>query len=174
MELTSKTDASRPPYWAGIPLLKSSIPSTASELNTERQGPLNQGWLTQKFCLFPSELTIQFEKRINLKKVQLLSHQFLIASKIEFYIGDCPDDDVNYQSAKYTRLGYVELSPNVRTDFKARELKSVHVDAEGTFLKFVLHKNFVNRNSSLFCNTLRISQLQQSVKSCLYHIVWVG
>jgi len=54
---------------------------------------------------------------------------------------------VSFESAKYTRLGYVELSPNERTDFKARELKSVHVDAEGTFLKFVLHKNFVNRQN---------------------------
>ena len=77
--------------------------------------------------------------------MQILSHQFLIASKIEFYIGDCADDDINYQSAKYTRLGYVELSSNERTEFKARELKSVHVDAEGTFLKFVVHKNFVNK-----------------------------
>lgn len=40
---------------------------------------------------------------------------------------------------------YVELSSNERTDYKARELKSVHVDAEGTFLKLVLHKNFLNR-----------------------------
>ena len=42
-------------------------------------------------------------------------------------------------------LSYVELSSNERTDFRARELKSVHVDAEGTFLKLVLHKNFVNK-----------------------------
>lgn len=42
---------------------------------------------------------------------------------------------------------YVELSPNDRTDFKARELKSVHVDAEGSFLKFIMHKNFVNRQN---------------------------
>lgn len=40
---------------------------------------------------------------------------------------------------------YVELASNERTDYKARELKSVHVEAEGTFLKFVLHKNFVNK-----------------------------
>lgn len=120
-------------------------PST--ELNTERQGPLNQGWSSQKFCLFPNDLIIQFERKIVLKKVQLLSHQFLIASKIEFYIGDCGEHEFNYETAKYTRLGYVELSPNERTDFKARELKSVHVDAEGTFLKFVLHKNFVNRQN---------------------------
>jgi hypothetical protein len=43
------------------------------------------------------------------------------------------------------QLSYVELSSNERTEFKARELKSVHVDAEGTFLKFVVHKNFVNK-----------------------------
>ena len=43
------------------------------------------------------------------------------------------------------KSSYVELSFNERTDFKARELKSVHVDAEGTFLKLVIHKNFVNR-----------------------------
>ena len=45
----------------------------------------------------------------------------------------------------YNFTSYVELQSNERTDFKARELKSVHVDAEGTFLKFVIHKNFVNR-----------------------------
>lgn len=97
--------------------------------------------------------------------MQLLSHQYLIASKIEFYIGDCADSEIKFENAKYTRLGYnidlekkklfnqlnfyfnryVELQSNERTDFKARELKSVHVDAEGTFLKFVVHKNFVNR-----------------------------
>lgn len=98
-----------------------------------------------RFCLYPLELVIQFDRRIVLKKVQLLSHQYLIASKIEFYIGDCSEGELNYQSAKYTRLGYVELSSNERTDLKARELKSVHVDAEGSFLKFVVHKNFVNK-----------------------------
>ena len=39
------------------------------------------------------------------------------------------------------------MSSNDKTDFKARELKSVHVDAEGTFIKFVLHKNFVNKQN---------------------------
>ena len=77
----------------------------AQDLNTDRQGPQNTGWSSQKFCLYPTDLVIQFERRIVLKKVQLLSHQFLIASKIEFYIGDCPDHDINYQTAKYTRLG---------------------------------------------------------------------
>lgn len=40
---------------------------------------------------------------------------------------------------------YVALSSNEKTGFKARELKSVHVDAVGLFIKFVIHKNFVNK-----------------------------
>jgi centrosomal protein CEP104 len=42
-------------------------------------------------------------------------------------------------------LSYIELSNNERTDFKARELKSIHVDADGLFLKLIIHKNYVNR-----------------------------
>lgn len=64
--------------------------------------------LNIRFCLYPIDIVIQFEKKIILKKVQLLSHQYLIASKIEFYIGDCPDEEVKFESAKYTRLGYFE------------------------------------------------------------------
>ena len=40
---------------------------------------------------------------------------------------------------------YIELSTNERTDFKARELKSIHVDADGWFLKLVIHQNYPNR-----------------------------
>ncbi len=55
---------------------------------------------------------------------------------------------LNNKSFKlFFNFSYVELSANQRTDFKARELKSVHVDAEGSFLKFILHKNFVNRQN---------------------------
>jgi centrosomal protein CEP104 len=40
---------------------------------------------------------------------------------------------------------FVELSSNDKTQHKARELKSVYVDGEGTFLKLILHKNYVNK-----------------------------
>ncbi|EDO36321.1 predicted protein, partial [Nematostella vectensis] len=40
---------------------------------------------------------------------------------------------------------YVGLSDNESTQFKARELKSIHLDAEGQFIKLLVHKNYVNR-----------------------------
>ncbi|KAJ1555749.1 hypothetical protein HK405_013691, partial [Cladochytrium tenue] len=44
----------------------------------------------------------------------------------------------------FERLGYVTMNENVSSSFKARELKSVHVDGEGEFLKIVVHKNYIN------------------------------
>ena len=43
---------------------------------------------------------------------------------------------------------YVALSPNDKTGFRARELKSIHVDAVGCFVKFVIHKNHVNKHNA--------------------------
>ncbi|XP_074654970.1 centrosomal protein of 104 kDa-like [Tubulanus polymorphus] len=118
----------------------------AAELNTH--SPITKGWQSQRFCLYPQDLVIQLEKRCRLRKIQLLSHQYLIATKVEFYVGDVPEGTpVSLQNARYTRLGYVALSDNEKTGFKARELKSVHVDAIGMYLKLVIHKNHVNKHN---------------------------
>ena len=37
------------------------------------------------------------------------------------------------------------MADNAKTGFKARELKSVHVDAIGRYLRLVIHKNHVNK-----------------------------
>jgi len=47
-----------------------------------------------------------------------------------------------------TVVRYVALSPNDKTGFRARELKSIHVDAVGCFVKFVIHKNHINKHNS--------------------------
>ncbi|XP_064893925.1 centrosomal protein of 104 kDa isoform X7 [Columba livia] len=70
----------------------------------------------------------------------------MISSKIEFYIGESlPAYFAPYQSERFHRLGYVPLSDNEKTDFKARELKSVYMDAVGQYLKLIFHKNYVNK-----------------------------
>ncbi|KAM7535911.1 hypothetical protein Aperf_G00000096703 [Anoplocephala perfoliata] len=47
-------------------------------------------------------------------------------------------------TSRFQRLGHVELSSNEATNFKARELKSVHVDARGSYFQIFLYKNFAN------------------------------
>ncbi|XP_052225713.1 centrosomal protein of 104 kDa-like isoform X2 [Dreissena polymorpha] len=116
----------------------------ASELNYH--SPLTKGWQSARYCLYPQDIVVQLEKRSRLRKIQVLSHQYLIATRIEFFVGDVPDGmPVDLDNARYTRLGYVSLSDNEKTGFKARELKSVQVDAVGVFLKLNIHKNHINK-----------------------------
>lgn len=43
-----------------------------------QHGPFATGWQSSRSCIYPQELVLQFESAIRLKRVQLLSHQYLI------------------------------------------------------------------------------------------------
>ncbi|GAB6024051.1 hypothetical protein CHUAL_008771 [Chamberlinius hualienensis] len=129
----------------------------AKELNAH--GPTVHGWQSPKFCTYPQEIVMKLENRCRIFKIQILSHQFLIASQIKISVGDLTDkqqddDDHHLSAVKYKQLGFVSLSDNERTNFKARELKSIHVDVVGTYIRFVIHKNIPNRYN--VCNQVGI------------------
>ncbi|NWT70840.1 CE104 protein, partial [Prunella himalayana] len=108
--------------------------------------PTVSGWRSPRLCQYPQEITLQLVERCRIRKLQLLAHQYMIASKIEFYISESlPEYFAPYHSERFQRLGYVPLSDNEKTDFKARELKSVYMDAVGQYLKLIFHKNYVNK-----------------------------
>ncbi|XP_042336407.1 centrosomal protein of 104 kDa [Sceloporus undulatus] len=108
--------------------------------------PTINGWRSPRLCQYPQEIVLQMVERCRIRKLQLLAHQYMISSKIEFYISDnLPEYFAPYKSERFRRLGYVSLSDNEKTGYKARELKSVYVDAVGQYLKLTFHKNYVNR-----------------------------
>ncbi|XP_069805131.1 centrosomal protein of 104 kDa [Dendropsophus ebraccatus] len=108
--------------------------------------PTVSGWRSPRFCQYPQEIVLQMVERCRIRKLQLLAHQYMISSKIEFYISESlPEYFTPYQTERFRRLGYVALSDNEKTGYKARELKSVYVDAVGQYLKLIFHKNFGNR-----------------------------
>mmetsp|Transcript_9912 Transcript_9912/g.8858 ORF Transcript_9912/g.8858 Transcript_9912/m.8858 type:complete len:843 (-) Transcript_9912:96-2624(-) len=112
----------------------------AEELNVH--GPNTKGWQSDKFTTYPQEIVIELDDgEARLSQIQILSHQSKISSKIEIFIGQ----GSTYQTAKYKRLGYLTLDPNEKTDFKARELKTVYIDHIGSFIRFVIHKSYVNQ-----------------------------
>jgi hypothetical protein len=53
-------------------------------------------------------------------------------------------------------IGFIKLSSNEETNFKARELRKVHVDIFTKRLKLILHKNYSN-SFNLFCQVGIIS-----------------
>ncbi|XP_077314401.1 centrosomal protein of 104 kDa isoform X1 [Lithobates pipiens] len=108
--------------------------------------PTVNGWRSPRFCQYPQEIVIHMVERCRIRKLQLLAHQYMISSKIEFYISESlPEYFTPYQTERFRRLGYVALSDNEKTGYKARELKSVYVDAVGQYLKVIFHKNYPNR-----------------------------
>ncbi|NWS69554.1 CE104 protein, partial [Crotophaga sulcirostris] len=108
--------------------------------------PTVNGWRSPRLCQYPQEIVLQLVERCRIRKLQLLAHQYMISSKIEFYISESlPEYFAPYQSERFHRLGYVPLSDNEKTDFKARELKSVYMDAVGQYLKLIFHKNYINK-----------------------------
>lgn len=104
--------------------------------------PQTKGWQAARFCEYPQELGIQFLEGLStISQVQLLSHQSKIATRIELFTGQGPD----YFHCQWTRLGYLSLDSNERSQYRARELKSVYVKARGQFMKFVVHKCYLNQ-----------------------------
>lgn len=89
---------------------------------------------------------MQMAERCRVRKLQLLAHQYLIPSKVEFYVSESlPEYFAPCQAERFRRLGYVSLCDNEKTGCKARELKSVYVDAVGQFLKLIFHQNHPNK-----------------------------
>lgn len=114
----------------------------AEELNVH--SPTTRGWQSVRFSAYPQELGFEIiGDNPRLAQVQILSHQSKIATKIEIYVGQGSD----YHSANFKRLGYLSLDSNERSGFQARELKTVYVDHPGTFIKFLLQKNYVNKQN---------------------------
>ncbi|XP_034392909.1 centrosomal protein of 104 kDa isoform X2 [Cyclopterus lumpus] len=107
--------------------------------------PTVNGWRSSRLCSYPQHITLQLVERCRVRKLQLLAHQYLIPAKVEFHIGDAlPETSTSGLPGQLRRLGYVSLSDNEKTGFKARELKSVHVDAIGTSLRITFHRNHDN------------------------------
>jgi len=108
--------------------------------------PQTKGWQTARFCDFPQEVVLQFETPVHLRQVQFLSHQSKIATKIELFTAlPTPGTEARYETAQCKRLGYLSLDSNERSQFQARELKSVYVDVSAQFLRILFHKCHVNK-----------------------------
>lgn len=86
---------------------------------------------------------------MRVRKLQVLSHHYLISSSIEIYVGDSYyGGSASLETVQFKRLGHVDLSDNERTGQQARELKSVRVDAMGLYVKLSLHKNYYHQRNT--------------------------
>ncbi|KAL7335139.1 hypothetical protein PS15p_200658 [Mucor circinelloides] len=122
-----------------------------------------KGWQTPKCPEYPQDLIIHLLSGASrISKVQILSHHFKIATRIDVYIGILkdpqdvlediapdtpPSEDEDNMLIEFTRLGYVCFDNNARAQFRARELKSIKINADGEYVRLVIrncHRNRLN------------------------------
>ena len=112
----------------------------------EVHSPTTRGWMSSRFAIYPQEIVLSLSEVSKVSKLQILSHQHNVSTKIEIFISYPSSAGPNsLAGCKFKRLGYVSLTDNSATQHQARELKSVHLEAEGQYLKLLVHKNHVNK-----------------------------
>jgi len=115
--------------------------------------PQTRGWQTARYCEYPQEIGLEFDTPVHLRQVKFLSHQTKIATKIELFTAmpPTPEDGEpsTYDTVPFKRLGYLSLDSNERSQFQARELKTVDVDISVQYLRILFHKCHVNKFNSV-------------------------
>lgn len=140
------------PYGAGPQKLPFSIYSCSGEdpdypaRQLLLHAPNARGWQTPRFCSYPQEIVLQLEQQSRLQQIQLLSHEYKIAQRVEIFISALPVGETDIRRAVETRLGYLSFDSNERSGHQARELKSVALQNNPAVLvRLVLHRAHVNK-----------------------------
>ncbi|CAI5741337.1 unnamed protein product [Peronospora destructor] len=106
----------------------------------------SQGYMTAKNCSYPQELILQLQRGLcRVTQVQVLSHETHIATKMELFVSKSLHLDRDITC--FSRVGFLTLQDNTESNYKARELKTVHVDYEMTLLKLQIHSCHVNKHN---------------------------
>jgi centrosomal protein CEP104 len=60
---------------------------TANELSTNdsRDDDQASGWQSQRFCVYPQEIIVQFPSAVQISQMQLLVHETKIPRQVELY-----------------------------------------------------------------------------------------
>ena len=108
------------------------------------------GWISARFCSYPQEIVLRFEGVVHIRQLQFLSHQFCIAKRVEIFHGPAISTDkyaLPFKSSlvSWTRIGHFSLDPNHRSEYRARELKSVDLDLSCVYLRLILHSCHINK-----------------------------
>lgn len=117
-----------------------------------------------RFSQYPQDLTLRLEAPARLAQIQLLSHEFKIAAKVELLVGifdsaggaglaagmaatgaPLPPAAADPAKASWRRLGFLSFDANDKSSYSARELKSVALNGTPAhLLRLVFHRCHAN------------------------------
>ena len=119
------------------------------------------GWISNRFCTYPQEIIIEFHSFVNIKQINILINETKIPTVIEFvnciYIpinntndGQLSSKRNNKYECQYRNIGFIKLSSNVESNYRARELRKIYVNLLTRKIKLIVHRNYYN-SVNTFC-----------------------
>ena len=121
------------------------------------------GWISNRFCTYPQEINIEFHSFVNIRQINILINETKIPTVIEFvnciYMprknkinndgGLSSKRNIRYEY-QYRNIGYIKLSSNVESNYKARELRKIYVNLLTRKIKLIVHRNYYS-SVNTFC-----------------------
>ena len=151
------------------------IPLTYNFINFTSQDPqypinnllLNEknkkgGWASKRYCTYPQEILIKFSSMVNIRQINILINESKIPKMIEFIncipIGNKNKFIINNNNISkiipsdfmYENIGFIKLSENTDSKYKARELRKIYININTEYIKLKIHKNYSN-DLNMFC-----------------------
>ena len=113
--------------------------------NLEEKEFNNNGWISQKFPIFPQKIIIKFNNYIDLRQINILINETKIPSIIQFINCIPLTENKRKNEYKYETIGHIELSTNEDSNFNSREFRKIILDIKKVKrIKILLFKNFQN------------------------------
>ena len=125
------------------------------------------GWRSADLCDFPQSIICKLNAECNLRKVQLLGHNYMIPQRVVLNVGNFHN---KYEKHIWKKIGFVTISgtfgiswsfpddnavkyknlDNSKTSYKQRELKTINLkdmDISGQYVKFEVYQNHDNKKN---------------------------
>lgn len=149
-------------------------PFPVTELLKEDDAPGHRGWQTAKNPKYPQSLVLRFRGDVDLRQIQVLSHECKIASKVEVRVFSLHDNGIDIESnpngvpsfrdVRFVKLGSVGFNSNEKSKYRSKERKTVHLKSIAYFLKL----NFQKCHSNTFNTSNQVGVY--SIVCCGYPI----
>ena len=151
-----------------IPLTYNFITFTSQDplhpinLLLEKNNNTKGGWLSNRYCIYPQEILIKFPSIVNIRQINILINESKIPKMIEFIncipVGEKNKFIINNNNNSrlipsefmYENIGFIKLSSNTESNYKARELRKIYININAEYIKLKIHRNYIN-NLNMFC-----------------------
>ena len=120
------------------------------------------GWISSRYCIYPQEILIQFPQMVNIRQINILIHENKIPKMIElincipvgektkFIIDNNNNSKIIPSEFVYQNIGFINLSSNIESQYKARELRKIYININTEYIKLKIHNNYQN-DLNVFC-----------------------